>query len=55
VFSVIYKTVLYIIQVNIISKGIILEIFAVQHNVQKSDFEIATESLLYFEIKFVSG
>jgi len=48
VFSVLHKTVFYVIQLNIISKGIILEIFAVQHNGHKSDFETATKSVLYF-------
>ena len=54
-FSVTYKTVLHIAQASITPKGIKLEIFAVHHNGHKSDFETATESVLYFEIKFASG
>ena len=54
-FSVMYKTVLYVVEANITPKGIIMEIFAVHHNGHKLDFETATESVLYFEIKFVSG
>jgi len=55
VFSVVYRTVLYIVLANITPKGIILEIFAVHHNGHKLDFEAVIESVLYFEIKFESG